>query len=81
MSKTLVGILEIGVAIGLQFVPGLGTVEGIALGLSFASQGLMNVFAPGPPRPPGTETAIKSPRPVRQSGYGSARSCYSWTSA
>ncbi len=78
MSKTLVGILEIGAAIGLQFVPGIGTVTGISIGLSLAASGLTNLFTPGPPRPEGTETAIKSPTPVRMSGYGAPRSYYYW---
>jgi hypothetical protein len=68
MSKTLTGILELGIAIGLQFIPGLGTVAGIALGVSFAATGILTLVSETP-KPTRSDTALRSPIPPRMSGY------------
>ena len=50
----------------------LGGPFGAAIGSALA-QGLNSLLAPGLPKPPGTESAIKSPTPGRESGYGEGR--------
>jgi hypothetical protein len=77
MSKTLVGILEIGAAIAVQFVPGLGTVAGISIGLSLAASGLTTLLT-ATPKPSLEEVPKKSPTPVRRSGYGEGRMAPTW---
>lgn len=72
MGKTLIGILEIGLAIALQFVPGLGTVAGISLGVSLGAAGLSTLLTKVP-KPQTTAQALKQPIPPRVSAYGRNR--------
>lgn len=72
MSKTLTGILEVGAAIAVQFIPGLGTVAGISLGLSLAATGLTNIFG-GTPKPETSEGTVKTAIPPRVTAYGISR--------
>lgn len=71
MSKTLSGIVQTVVGIGLEFVPGLQ-----AVGTSLIISGLttaVSALLTNTPKPPATETAIKNPTPARVSGYGEGR--------
>lgn len=77
MGKTLIGLLEIGLAIALQFVPGLGTVAGISLGLSLGAAGLTTLLTKVP-KPQTTAQALKQPIPPRVSMYGRGRLHWSY---
>lgn len=74
MSKTVSSILEIGVGIGLQFVPG-GQAIGKQLILAGVATVASGLFQPRAPRAPQAESAIKTGIPVRVSAYGTARTC------
>lgn len=70
MGKTLLAIVQFVAVTAVTFfaTPALGA----ALAAAFVVATTL-LFAPGPEKPPQTETALKEPRPARVSGYGLGR--------
>jgi hypothetical protein len=83
MGKTFIQILEVAAVVGAQFVPGLGiAVAGVTIASGTVAtaavvlgEAILNatVLAPKSPKPATTETALKSARPARISGYAMTR--------
>lgn len=78
MSKALRAIVELGVVTAAAIFTGpIGaSIAVAAVGLAEAT-----IFKPQAAKPEGTETALKSPTPARQSGYGVSRDVISWSDA
>ena len=77
MGKTLVRVLSVTAAIGVNLIPGVGQLLSLAFAAvtAYGVQSAAGLLGLGPsaPKPQTSESAIKSPRPERVSAYGYRR--------